>query len=87
MDKPQNIDTVPLIAHHAGDHPQWHPRHHLRPRRPGPHHGGGVDNTPTESWDQLWTALNADPRTTRQLFFITNFTWRQSNRSPDEIFR
>jgi len=34
----------------------------------------GTDNTPTKGWKQLWTALNADPRTAQSLSYLSDIT-------------
>jgi hypothetical protein len=34
----------------------------------------GTDNTPTQGWIQLWTALNADPRTAQGLLYSADIT-------------
>ena len=36
----------------------------------------GVSNSPSEGWQQLWHALNADSRTASGLRFLTDISWR-----------
>lgn len=37
----------------------------------------GINNTPQQAWDQLWTELNNDARTAQNLSWSTDIKWRQ----------